>query len=268
MDLHFSKFGNGPALVILHGLYGQGNNWMNIAQALAGQFTVFTVDLRNHGQSPHALLHNYDEMAADLKKICTNEGLSKFNLLGHSMGGKTAITFTLKYPGIVQKLIVVDISPYSYLNQKPFEQQILFHKKVIETFKSAPIDSAVSRAEVEAYFDSSIESISIRKFLLKNLKRSKEGKFYWQLNIDALANNLETIIDAAPPVKIGARSFIPSLFIRGGKSVYITDEEMAAIPDVFPNAQFTTFENAGHWLHSEEPERFIKVVREFAGSMV
>ena len=263
MRLHYSKLGNGPALLILHGLYGQGDNWMNIARELAESYTVYLIDQRNHGKSPHAPSHTYDDMADDLHELCISLNLDRFILLGHSMGGKTAMTFTLKYPGIVQKLISVDISPYSYLNQKQFEHQINFHKTILKTFQEAPVALAKTRTEIEMFFSKPIGDISVRKFLLKNLKRSKEGKFYWQLNIVALSENLEDIIGAASPVKFGTQSYIPILFIRGGKSPYISIDEMGAIPDVFPNAQFTTFENAGHWLHAEEPERFIETVRQF-----
>jgi esterase len=266
MQLHFSKIGEGPALVILHGLYGQGDNWLNIAHMLANKFTVYLVDQRNHGQSPHALSHSYDDLAGDIKEFCNNEGLTNFDLLGHSMGGKTAMTFALKYHDYVQRLIVVDISPYSYLNQKLFEPQINFHHQVIEAFKNAPVESAKSRAEIDVFFSNLVESAPIRKFLLKNLKRNKEGRFYWQLNIDAISKNLENIIDTVPPVKIGILSQIPALFIRGGKSIYITDEEILAVPDVFPNARFITFENAGHWLHAEEPKKFSEIVCEFLKS--
>jgi len=263
MHLHFSKIGEGQPLVILHGLYGQGDNWMNIARELADNHSVYMIDQRNHGQSPHAPSHTYDDLASDLINFCNSEGLSKIELLGHSMGGKTAITFALKYPGLVQKLVIVDISPFSYLDQKHFEQQVSFHKNVIETFKNVSLEQAKTRSDVETEFSTFINSVSIRRFLLKNLKRTKEGRFYWQLNINALSKNLENIIDAAPPVKLGTKSFVPALFIRGGKSPYISDEEMAAIPDVFTNAKFVTFETAGHWLHAEEPEKFIKVVKEF-----
>lgn len=263
MELHYTKAGNGPVLFIVHGLYGSGDNWMNIAKALEDHFTVYLVDQRNHGKSPHSAIHDYNAMAADLKNICNRENITSLYIIGHSMGGKTAITFTLNYPGLVQKLINVDISPYSYLDQEHFNDQIKFHKLIIDTFKNAPLTQIRSRAEMENYFESRVPNPSICKFLLKNLKRSKQKNFYWQINIDALERNLTTIVDAAPPVKIGAQSFIPVMFVRGGTSPYISDDEMDAIPDVFPNAEFKTFENSGHWLHAEEPERFISAAKNF-----
>lgn len=263
MELHYTKIGKGSALFIVHGLYGSGDNWMNIARALSDQYTVYLIDQRNHGKSPHSAVHNYDAMARDLKALCTKENINTLCIIGHSMGGKTAITFTLNYPGMVQKIINVDISPYSYLNQEHFRNQVEYHQLILKTFKSAPIDKIESRAEMEEFFKPYITNTQTRRFLLKNLKRDKSKGFFWQLNFDALNQNLTQVVDAAPPVKLGAQSFIPTLFIRGGQAPYISDEEMEAIPDVFPNAVFETFENSGHWLHAEEPERFIKIVKNF-----
>lgn len=263
MELHYSKIGKSPALFIIHGLYGSGDNWMNIAKALSDKFTVYLIDQRNHGRSPHSAVHNYNEMASDIKSVCDKEEIRTLYIIGHSMGGKTAITFTLNYPGIVRKLVNVDISPYSYLDQEHFKEQIEYHNIILNTFKSAPINKIASRADMEDYFAPFIKNTSIRRFLLKNLKRDKTKGFFWQLNVEALAANLTTIVDAAPPVKLGAQSFIPTLFIRGGQSPYISDDEKEAIPDVFPNASFETFENSGHWLHADEPERFIKAVSDF-----
>lgn len=263
MELYYKKLGNGPALFILHGLYGSGDNWMNIAREFSANFTVFLIDQRNHGNSPHSHAHNYDDMASDLKLICDKEQLNQICLIGHSMGGKTAISFTLKFPGVVQKLIVVDISPYSYLDLKRFEPEASHHELILNTFKSAPVDTIKSRTDMDDYFSQFISNTSTRRFLLKNLKRDRSSKFYWQLNVQALLANLSNVIDGAPQVKFGSQSFIPCLFIHGGQSRYISNDEIEAIPDVFPNATFEKFENSGHWLHAEEPDRFIRTSLEF-----
>ncbi len=263
MKLNFRKTGKGPALIILHGLYGSGTNWLNIATQFSNKYSVYLVDQRNHGESPHHMSQSYDEMANDLTELCNRLKLDSINLIGHSMGGKTAMTFTLQHPGIVKKLICVDISPYSYLGQKHFSEQAGFHRLILETFRTAPINETGSREDVEAYFAKAIENKQIRKFLLKNLKRAKDGNFFWQLNIGALESGLHDIIGAIPPIKLGIQSYIPTLFIRGGKSPYITDEDTEAIPDIFKNARFATFENAGHWLHAEYPEEFIQTVQGF-----
>ncbi len=263
MELNFSKTGSGPAIVVLHGLYGSGTNWLNIARELASDFTVYLPDQRNHGGSPHSASHTYDDMAGDLLKFCNQHQLESIYLIGHSMGGKAAITFTLKHPSITKKLICVDISPFSYIGLDHFEDQISFHQKILDTFQTAPISSSNSRKEIDEYFAMNISSSQIRKFLLKNLKRKNTGGFYWQLNIKALVSTLEHVIDAAPPVKLGAQSFIQTLFIKGELSPYITNDDMEAIPDIFPNAKYEIFEKSGHWLHAENPEKFIVTTRKF-----
>jgi esterase len=262
MILNYRKSGEGPALIILHGLYGSGTNWLNIASHFSKRFTVYLVEQRNHGDSPHESSNTYNNLSDDLNEFCNKLGLDSIFLIGHSMGGKAAMTFTLQHPGITKKLICVDISPYS-IGQPHFSEQIQFHKSILETFHAAPIDQTNSRKDVEAFFAKTIQNKSIRKFLLKNLKRDQKGKFFWQLNVNALSANLSEIMDVIPPVKLGIQSYIPTLFIKGGKSPYITQEDIEAIPDVFQHASFVTFEEAGHWLHAEYPEKFISTAFNF-----
>jgi esterase len=263
MELYYKVVGKGPSLIILHGLYGSGDNWVQIARALSKQFTVYLVDQRNHGRSPHNILHTYEAMTNDLSELVDKTGLDNFYLLGHSMGGKTAMSYTLKYGNKVKKLIVVDISPFSYHNIKYFEDQHVLHKSIVDRFITAPVDKAKSRTEVDNYFAEKITNVNIRRFLLKNLKRNQNGKFSWRLNIHILLEGLNSVIDAIPPIKLGAQSYVDTLFIRGGKSPYITDDDLESINDVFSNAQFLKYENCGHWLHAEETQRFIKDVKSF-----
>lgn len=263
MELNFKKIGSGPALFIVHGLYGSGDNWLSIGRELASDFTVYLIDLRNHGNSPHSAEHNYSVMANDLFGLYKREQLSELVIIGHSMGGKAAMTLTLEHPGIVKKLICVDISPFSYFDQGHVKGQFSFHKTVLELYQSAPLGMAKSRSELENYFRKGVNDLATRKFLLKNLKRSQEKQFYWQLNIPALLANLQNIVDAIPPVKLGAQSFVPAYFMYGGKSGYITQDDLGAISDIFKSAKFTCFENSGHWLHAEEPERFINTTKGF-----
>lgn len=262
MMLNYRKSGDGPALIILHGLYGSGTNWLNIASHFSSQFTVYLVDQRNHGDSPHENSHTYNNLADDLNEFCNKLGLDSISLIGHSMGGKAAMTFTLQHPGITKKLICVDISPYS-LGQSYFSEQIKFHKSILEAFHSAPINQTNLRKDIEAFFAQTIQNKQIRKFLLKNLKRDQKDHFFWQLNVETLSVSLSEIMDVIPPVKLGIQSYIPTLFIKGGKSPYITPDDIEAIPDVFQHARFVTFENAGHWLHAEYPEKFITTVSDF-----
>ena len=263
MKLFYNKLGEGPALIILHGLYGSGDNWFNIARALSEHFTVYLVDQRNHGRSPHTLTHSYEEMAEDLSKLITILNLDNLIIIGHSMGGKTAMTYTLQHGNKVKKLINVDISPYSYDSLEHFKEQLTYHQTIIERFLTAPINSSNSRINIETHFTEKISNINTRRFLLKNLNREKDGRFSWKLNIKTIAASLSNVIDAAPPVKMGAQSYVDTLFIRGGMSPYISNEDVDSIKDIFPNSDFITYKNSGHWLHAEETERFIKDVKNF-----
>jgi pimeloyl-ACP methyl ester carboxylesterase len=263
MKLFYNKIGSGPALLILHGLYGSGDNWFNIGKALSEHFTVYLIDQRNHGKSPHSPSHNYNDMSSDLEELIANENLRDIYIIGHSMGGKTAMSYTLTHGENVNKLVNVDISPYSYLGMDHFTDQYKLHQTIIDRFASTPLHSISSRKEVEDYFEEKIKNNNIRRFLLKNLKREKEGAFGWRLNVSALANNIEHVVDATPPIKIGAQTYTECLFIRGGMAPYISDEDIESIPDIFPNSKFLTYDNSGHWLHAEEPERFIKDVKDF-----
>jgi esterase len=217
MQLHFNKIGNGPALIILHGLYGSGDNWYHIAKALSEKFTVYLVDQRNHGLSPHTASHSYEEMTDDLKLLIDSEKLVDICLIGHSMGGKTAMSYTLQFGAKVKTLINVDIAPYSYHGLEHFNQQFRYHQSIIERFLTAPIRSTNNRNEIEEHFAKKITNVETRRFLLKNLKREKEGSFSWKLNVHTISNSLDNVIDAAPPIKLGAQGFTNTLFIRGGK---------------------------------------------------
>lgn len=263
MNLFYSKLGKGPALIIIHGLYGSGDNWFNIARALSENFTIYLIDQRNHGRSPHTLTHSYREMADDLDEFIKSQNLININIIGHSMGGKTAMTYCLEHGENVKKLINVDISPFSYENLDYFKEQQSFHQSIIERFLTAPIKDSQSRLDIETHFAKNIRDINTKRFLLKNLKRNKDGQFSWKLNIETISKSLANIIDAAPPIKMGAQSYVDTLFIRGGKSPYITNEDIDSINDIFSNSEFIKYENSGHWLHAEEPERFIKDVKCF-----
>ncbi len=260
MELYYSKQGQGPTLIILHGLYGSGDNWHSIARVLSKEFTVYLVDQRNHGKSPHSLSHNYADMSYDLKELVDKIGDSSVNIIGHSMGGKTAMTFTLEHSQFVNKLVAVDISPFSYINIDGFSNQYTFHKNILECFKNAPIKSVTSRKEIDYYFAQTIKIPEIRMFLLKNLHRNKSGEFSWKLNINAISNSLPDIIGDVPPIKDGATSFTKTLFIKGGKSPYITTNDIESIKNIFFNSSFITYENCGHWLHTEDPNRFLNDV--------
>lgn len=251
MDLNYKEFGHGDPLIILHGLFGTLDNWQTMAQKLAEHFTVFIVDQRNHGRSPHTEEHGYTCMAEDLHDFMTSKWIYKANLLGHSMGGKTVMRFATEYPDMVDKLIVADIAPKSYPDT---------HSGIFNALMSIDLSTVTARKEVEEILKESISSMAIRQFLLKNLTRDKSHKYRWKMNLPVLYKYYSNILkfDLGHEVFEG-----DTLFIRGGQSAYIQDEDMDDIREYFPSAQLKTIDNAGHWLHAEAPATFLDITGEF-----
>lgn len=251
MHPHFQSYGQGPPLIILHGLFGSLENWHLISQKLAADFQVFAVDQRNHGRSPHAADMSYQLMAEDLKEFVDNQQFGPVNFLGHSMGGKTAMLFALTYPQSVEKLIVVDIAPRAYPDH---------HSEILKALSSLDVTSLKSRAEMESQLASSIPDLAVRRFLLKNVKRDQAGNFYWQMNLSAIEANYARLSEQISSQRPFEK---PTLFIRGERSNYICDDDMTAIQKLFPRVQHREIAGAGHWVHAEAPEAFIRTVREF-----
>lgn len=234
-----------PVLFILHGLFGTLDNWHNIARQLSGEFRVISVDQRNHGKSFHSDDMDLELMAADLERLATHLGIDTFHLLGHSMGGKVSLTFAQHYPGRIQKLIIADIAPKAYRSG---------HDLIFEAMLRLPLAELESRQDAEDALSRDIDQTGVRLFILKNIERRPEGGFRWKLNLDAIHRNYENIlVSTEPPWPYGGEV----LFIRGGRSHYITEEDMLQIPDLFPNVQFVTIPDAGHWLHADQPAAFI-----------
>jgi len=251
MQLHFQTYGQGAPLIILHGLFGSLDNWHSISQKLAVDFQVFAVDLRNHGRSRHAAEMSYPLMAEDLKEFVIERNLNTVNLLGHSMGGKMAMLFALNFPDLVKKLIVVDIAPRAYPAH---------HTEILKALLSLDLSSFKSRKEMEAQLADSIPDLAVRQFLLKNVKRNSEGAFYWQMNLAGINANYERLNESI----FSQRSFDkPASFIRGECSNYIRDEDWASIRTLFPQAEHCEIAGAGHWVHADAPEAFLRKVREF-----
>jgi pimeloyl-ACP methyl ester carboxylesterase len=251
MQLHFETYGHGRPLIILHGLFGSLENWHSISRNLAADFRVLAVDQRNHGRSPHAAEMSYQLMAGDLKELLTAQHLGPVNLLGHSMGGKTAMVFALNDPGLVKKLAIVDIGPRAYPPH---------HRQILHALLSLDLRSFKSRAEIQSQLVPVIPDLAIRQFLLKNVKRDQAGAFYWQMNLAAIEANYERlnerIFSSHPFDK-------PILFISGERSDYIRDEDLPSIQKLFLRAEFCKIADAGHWVHAEKPEVFLRKVREF-----
>ena len=267
MELHFKKTGEGVPVIILHGLYGSSDNWFSFARDLASEgHEVFLPDARNHGDSPHADEHTYDAMSEDLFNFMKQHHIDKANLIGHSMGGKTAIHFALKYPGKLSSLIVVDISPGTYHENKRRGSALPTHQEILDALDGMDLSSVHTRKEADEYLAGTIHSERIRQFLLKNLKRESKDAFSWGLNVSALKKELPRILEGFDlPGKRPEKEVtgFPVVFIRGSESPYIQDEDRELIKEIFPAARIETVPGAGHWIHAEKPEALMDLVTRY-----
>ncbi len=254
MNLNYKKFGSGAPLIILHGLLGSLDNWQSIAKQLAKTFAVYILDQRNHGRSPHADDMDYSTMAKDLKAFMEQQRLEASHLIGHSMGGKTAMQFALNYPQMVNKLVVVDIAPKTYPGQ---------HDEIFQALFEMDLSNLQSRREADVLLSKRIKDFGVRQFLLKNLVRKKAGGFRFKMNLPVIQQHYSDILAAVE----SSRAFEkPALFIKGGRSSHIQPEDAVLIKKLFSNASMKTIEKAGHWVHAEAPEEFLKLVRGFLGT--
>lgn len=248
--LNYKTFGEGQPLIIVHGFLGSLDNWMTLGKKFSEDFQVYLIDQRNHGKSFHSNEWGYDQMVEDLEYFIDQLGIENPHLLGHSMGGKTVMQFTAFHPEKVDKLVVADIGPKFYPPH---------HQTILSGLKAVPIDKISSRQDAENVLKEYIPEIGVRTFLMKNLQRSGEG-FSWKMNLPVLSSQIEKVGE-------GLSHHLPieteSLFIRGGNSNYILDEDWDEIERIFPYAQLETVDHAGHWLHAEQPEDFYNKVIKF-----
>lgn len=261
--LNFKKSGHGPVLVILHGLYGSSDNWMSIAKMLESRFTIFIPDLRNHGQSPHTSTHTYEDMVEDLKQFMTDHKIIKAFVLGHSMGGKLAMMFAAEYPEYIAGLIVADISPKNYQRDHHASPSVLEHEKILDLMANLNLVAVESRKEIDHYLSGHLSNPSLRQFIIKNIHRNKEGYFEWKINLPVLKRALHSITSEVNQGWFADRKPIlnyPVTFIRGLNSDYISDHDISMIKEIYPEARIVDIANAGHWLHAEQPEKFIEAV--------
>ena len=265
MKLFHRKYGSGPPLIIAHGLYGSSDNWVTVARLLSPYFSVWLIDQRNHGNSPHSPEHTYEVMKNDLLEFMDEQNLSQAILIGHSMGGKTVMYFAKDYPERVSALIVVDILPIAY-PANSFNS--LEHLHIIASLLSVSLYDVSNRREAEQKFMEYIGDRRTVKFLLKNLYRTKEGRYEWKINLTAIRDNLPELLSGFDIRKFNAVNNItgfPILFVRGSKSKHIPVESFSEIKKIFPYAEIVTIPDAGHWLHAEKPELFVKNILYFLG---
>lgn len=252
LKLHCDSIGAGPDLVILHGLFGSGENWRSQAQRLAKDFTVHCMDLRNHGASPHHAAMNYPDMATDVNHTCHELGVKKFHLLGHSMGGKAAMQLALAYPMLVDRLIIVDIAPVQYPHH---------HQAILEGLTRLNTQTISSRRDADDVLAAYVEDPHVRAFLLKNLQRTESLGYELQINLAAIVTHYDQI--AAAISLVNSPCLQPTLFIKGANSDYLQTQHQAKVISMFPTAKLKTIGGAGHWPHSEKPDVVYKVVHDF-----
>jgi len=250
MKLHHQIIGSGQPIVILHGLLGSLDNWRGLAKQLATKVQVISVDLRNHGRSPHSAEQTYQLMADDLVELLDELGLDKVDLVGHSVGGKMAMEFSKHYPQRLRKLVVVDIAPRSYDDE---------HSTIFKGLLAIELSQFTSRSQVDQALQTSINNKAIRQFLLMNLAVENE-QLMWRINLQALFNNYSKLLQS---VCEGSVINIATCFIRGGRSTYIKPSDRALIESIFPNSELFTIESAGHWVHAEAPDDFLAKIIEF-----
>jgi esterase len=257
VDLHYRRMGPEGAtpLVVLHGLFGTSDNWGSIGKELAEPtdataqaFDVVLVDLRDHGRSPHTAATSYPLMAADVHALIERLGLRDVVLVGHSMGGKTAMVLAQRWPELLRQLVVVDISPKEHANN---------HGHIIEALLTADLSPGRTRKEVEQHVAARVKEPGVVQFLMKNLYWHTEDQLAWRVNAPLLARELDAILAAIGPDMVK----VPTLFIRGGQSDYILREDLPAIKEQFPNSRVETIAYAGHWVHAQAPDEVIGMIR-------
>jgi esterase len=251
MRLHYRSYGTGSSLVILHGLFGSLNNWQTLAKRLAEHFSVFALDLRNHGHSPHSGDFTYAAMAGDVREFVLEHGLSPACVIGHSMGGKTAMELALHVPDIVDRLVVVDIAPKEYPAA---------HGELMDAMDAVDLEAYTSREEIDHALAKRLRDTAVRQFLLTNLRRDESGRYRWRLNLDAIRANAGELGKAQRADIPFPR---PVLFISGGRSTSIAPRDRPLIERLFPRATFETIDGASHWVHADAPEEFLRLVLGF-----
>tara|TARA_B100001250_G_scaffold375644_1_gene363353 strand:+ start:1463 stop:2233 length:771 start_codon:yes stop_codon:yes gene_type:complete len=253
MKLYSKIYGEkAQELIIIHGLFGMSDNWMTLGKKFAEHWKVHLIDLRNHGRSPHKKAFDYEVMCEDILEYIKGHNIRKPILLGHSLGGKVAMKFAFTHQDKIEKLIVADISPREYNTD--------FAQNLLRTLEKLPLENFKKREEIDDILSETYQDRAMRMFLMKNLYRDEQKGFSWRFNIEVLLEKVSNI-QGAPFIK-GACN-ISTHFIKAENSNYITTEDEHIIKRHFTDFSIATVDDAGHWLHAEQPERFYNEVVRF-----
>ena len=251
MQLFRQSYGEGPPLLIIHGLFGASGNWVTLARKVyAKHFRTITLDLRNHGRSPHSSDFSYDLMSEDVLTLMEEEGIEHAHILGHSMGGKLAMHLALEHPDVVDRLVVADIGPQNYPAR---------HGALFDAMEALHPEHYSSREEIDVVLARDIPSPEVRQFLMKNLQRHGDG-LQWGINLPAIREGYPEIIG---PIESWDSFDGETLFVRGANSDYLVESDVTRIRALFPFADMVTIEGAGHWLHAEAPSEFADITLNF-----
>lgn len=253
MKLFYRQFGSGKPIIILHGLFGMSDNWVSIGKQLSEHFEVYIPDMRNHGQSPHDDVFSFSAMADDVLELIDDNHLGNVTLIGHSMGGKVAMLLALNHGDKVDRLMVIDISPGKYPVRHSQQQ-------VVEAMQRVSLTGITSRKGIEDQLVHSISDFRTRQLIMKNLFRTGNNTFAWRLNLEAIHHNMDKLFDS---VESDSTFGKPVLFIRGGQSDYINNDDRGKIRKLFPDTTLETIPQAGHWVHADAPVELLKIMNDF-----
>jgi esterase len=259
MKLFYRVYGDGPPLIILHGLYGSSDNWIPVARELQKDFKVILPDMRNHGRSPWSDIHSYAEMSQDISELMSDLGLSRIYLAGHSMGGKTAVRFVIDHPEKVYGLFIGDISPFAYPEENQIYEQ---HSNILNIMCSVDPGTFTSRKKIEEYLTAVAGEKTTQLVFLKNLSTEK-GRMKWKLNVKVLSAHLKDFSEGIGETSDTDKKLddIPVILLKGERSPYVTESDLNKIKILFPRTQVRIAENCGHWIHSNCPEAVVKAIK-------
>jgi len=259
MKLFYRIYGSGTPLIILHGLYGSSDNWVSVAHKLQNECMVILPDMRNHGRSPWADTHNYDEMSHDIEELIDTLGLTKVFIAGHSMGGKTAIRFTIDNPEKVKGLFIGDISPFPYTENIEISEQ---HRNILNTICSVNPEDFKSREELAKHLIPLVGEKTTNLVLLKNIAVEK-GLMRWRLNARVLLSNIDSYSEGFSEKYLSDRTFndLPVVLLRGERSKYVSESDIEKIKVIFPKIDVRVAEQCGHWIHTDCPDAVVDALK-------